>query len=481
METLPMLSWFEKRAPIRVKFRVLAAFQGLLGAIAVGLTAGSCTGVIHTSLAFDAVVAALTVVIMCATTLFAGGIMCRPYVQTVLRMEALAAGDLQSPIQHTDNKDCVGRMTQAMAIFRRNMEEANTASAQRAMAAALAEGLGQLAQGNLTFRITSDFPADFVALRDDFNAAMDAMMAAVSAVNHAAASIDTGSGDILQASDDLSQRTEQQAASLEETAAAMQEITATVRDTAARADRANGVVGAARGEAEESGQVVARAVEAMGGIERASDEISEIISVIDGIAFQTNLLALNAGVEAARAGDAGRGFAVVASEVRALAQRSAEAAKDVKTRITASSIQVDAGVALVSATGEALQRLIGRFGEISALVAQIATAAEQQATALQQVNTAVGEMDGVTQQNAAMVEQATAAARNLSANASELVEQMVRFRTDRRAPPALKAVPAGQRVHQLHQRAADEGRRIAGQSSRRNAALAVAGDDWSAF
>ena len=357
-----MLSWFEKRAPIRVKFRVLAAFQALLGAIAVGLTAGSCTGVIHTSLAFDAVVAALTVVIMCATTLFAGGIMCRPYVQTVLRMEALAAGDLQSPIEHTDNKDCVGRMTQAMAIFRRNMEEANTAGAQRAMAAALAEGLGQLAQGNLTFRITSDFPADFVALRDDFNAAMDAMMAAVSAVNHAAASIDTGSGDILQASDDLSQRTEQQAASLEETAAAMQEITATVRDTAARADRANGVVGAARGEAEESGQVVARAVDAMGGIERASDEISEIISVIDGIAFQTNLLALNAGVEAARAGDAGRGFAVVASEVRALAQRSAEAAKDVKTRITASSIQVDAGVALVSATGEALQRLIGRFG-----------------------------------------------------------------------------------------------------------------------
>ncbi|RZL55483.1 MAG: methyl-accepting chemotaxis protein [Sphingomonas sp.] len=480
METLPMLSWFEKRAPIRVKFRVLAGMQALLGAILVAITAGASTGMIHTSPAIDIGVAALTVVVMCVTTLFAGGIMCRPYVQTVLRMEALAAGDLQAPIAHTDNKDCVGRMTKAMAIFRHNMEEANTAGAQRAMAGALAEGLGHLAQGNLTFRITSDFPAEFEALRSDFNVAMEAMMAAVAAVNHAAASIDGGSGDILQASDDLSQRTEQQAASLEQTAAAMQQITATVRDTAARAERANGVVGAARGEAEESGQVVARAVDAMGGIERASDEISEIISVIDGIAFQTNLLALNAGVEAARAGDAGRGFAVVASEVRALAQRSAEAAKDVKTRITASSVQVDAGVALVSATGEALQRLIGRFGEISGLVAQIATAAEQQATALQQVNVAVGEMDGVTQQNAAMVEQATAAARNLSSDASELVAQMVRFRTGRPAQPALKAVPTDNRVHRLQRRAADEGRRIAGQSHR-GTAVAVAGDDWSEF
>jgi methyl-accepting chemotaxis protein len=451
METLPMLSWFEKRAPIRVKFRVLAGVQALLGAIPVGIIAGASTGMIHTSPAVDIAVAALGIATICMTTLFAGGIMCRPYVQTVLRMEALAAGDLQAPIEHTDNKDCVGRMTKAMAIFRHNMEEANTAGAQRAMAGALAEGLGHLAQGNLTFRITSDFPAEFEALRRDFNA-----------------------------SDDLSQRTEQQAASLEQTAAAMQQITATVRDTAARADRANGVVGAARGEAEESGQVVARAVDAMGGIERASDEISEIISVIDGIAFQTNLLALNAGVEAARAGDAGRGFAVVASEVRALAQRSAEAAKDVKTRITASSVQVDAGVTLVSATGEALQRLIGRFGEISALVAQIATAAEQQATALQQVNVAVGEMDGVTQQNAAMVEQATAAARNLSADASELVAQTVRFRTGRPTQPALKAVPTENRVHRLQRRAADEGRRLAGQS-RRGTAVAVAGDDWSEF
>jgi len=477
-----MLNWFEKRAPIRVKFRVLATVQALLGAVLIALTAGAATGMIHTPPVLDLVVAAGTVAIMVVTTLLAGRVMCRPYVETVLRMEALAAGDLQGPIAHTDNLDCVGRMTKAMAIFRRNMEEANIAEAQRAMAAALAEGLRELAAGNLTFRITADFPADFVGLRDDFNAAMDAMMAAVAAVNHAAANIDAGSNDILLASDDLSQRTEQQAASLEETAAAMDEITSTVRETAARAGTANGVVGAARDEAEQSGSVVARAVDAMSGIERASNEISEIISVIDGIAFQTNLLALNAGVEAARAGDAGRGFAVVASEVRALAQRSAEAAKDVKTRITASSEQVDAGVELVSETGKALGRIIGRFGEIGTLVGQIASAAEQQASALQQVNVAVGEMDGVTQRNAAMVEEATASARTLSAEADELTRQVARFRTDRRTtPPVLAAVRGVPAVHRLQQRAADEGRRIAGKARKSSAAVAVATDQWSEF
>jgi methyl-accepting chemotaxis protein len=158
-------------------------------------------------------------------------------------------------------------------------------------------------------------------------------------------------------------------------------------------------------------------MQAMAGIERASNEISEIISVIDGIAFQTNLLALNAGVEAARAGDAGKGFAVVASEVRALAQRSADAARDVKARITASTLQVDNGVGLVSETGAALQRIITQMAEISSSVANIASAARQQASGLSQINTAVGEMDAMTQQNAAMVEETTAAARNLAADA----------------------------------------------------------------
>ncbi|WP_294194334.1 methyl-accepting chemotaxis protein, partial [uncultured Sphingomonas sp.] len=297
--------------------------------------------------------------------------------------------------------------------------------------------------------------------------------------------INSGAADIRQASDDLSQRTEQQAASLEETAAAMDEITSTVRETAAGARRANDAVVDARSEAESSGEVVRRAVDAMGGIERASNEISEIISVIDGIAFQTNLLALNAGVEAARAGDAGKGFAVVASEVRALAQRSADAAKDVKTKILASSEQVEAGVALVSETGKALQRIITRIGEISTLVSTIAASAEHQATGLQQVNTAVSEMDGVTQQNAAMVEEATAAARSLAEEADRLTAEVSRFRNDTAARAPVAAPPASP-VHALQARAAQAGRDIARVARRpvtgtRGNALAVADEEWSEF
>jgi methyl-accepting chemotaxis protein len=213
----------------------------------------------------------------------------------------------------------------------------------------------------------------------------------------------------------------------------------------------------------------------MAGIERAASEISEIITVIDGIAFQTNLLALNAGVEAARAGDAGKGFAVVASEVRALAQRSADAAKDVKARITASSEQVDAGVSLVSETGSALERIIAAITEVDGLVADIATSAEQQATGLQQVNTAVAEMDGVTQQNAAMVEEATAAARSLAAEADTLANHIGRFNLGEIAEvaPAQSANP----VHQLQTRVSRAQR--APRSIGNNAVAASEG--WSEF
>ncbi|AXJ95028.1 MULTISPECIES: methyl-accepting chemotaxis protein [unclassified Sphingomonas] len=476
-----MLQWFEKRAPIRLKFRVLASAQGVTGLAVVATVAGATTGYFALSPMMTTSVAALLVAAMVATTMLASRRICTPYVDTVVRMEAMAAGDLDSPIAHSDNRDCVGRMTQAMGIFRRNMEEANTAEAQRIMAEALASGLRELARGNLAYRIDAPFPSTFETLRTDFNAAMAAIHDTVCAVSAAASNIHDGSADIRHASDDLSQRTEQQAASLEETAAAMDEITTTVRQTAAGAVKANSAVEDARVEAEQSGGIVSRAVDAMGGIERASNEISEIISVIDGIAFQTNLLALNAGVEAARAGDAGKGFAVVASEVRALAQRSADAAKDVKTKITASTQQVEVGVQLVSETGAALNRIIGRIGEISALVGEIARAAESQATGLQQVNTAVSEMDGVTQQNAAMVEEATAAARSLSAEADELARQVTRFKVSHERPAAL--TPASP-VHDLQQRAAEAGRRIVRATPTRrhgNAAVALAQDDWSEF
>ncbi|MFG6283002.1 methyl-accepting chemotaxis protein [Sphingomonas sp. S6] len=474
-----MLNWFEKSAPIKLKFKVLLVILGLFTAGGIATTylaALADPAQVHVYLAVACVLTALTM----ATVFVAGKLISDPYVATVVRMEGLAAGDLTTPIANTDYRDCIGRISRAMEIFKDNAERVQAgAAAQQIIVGSLGEGLTRLAGGDLSYRIDRAFPAEYEQLRIDYNRAMDAVAETMSAVTDATNGINSGAIDIRQASDDLSQRTEQQAASLEETAAAMDEITSTVRQTAAGAVRANGVVEEARVEAEQSGAVVARAVEAMGGIERSSNEISEIISVIDGIAFQTNLLALNAGVEAARAGDAGKGFAVVASEVRALAQRSAEAAKDVKTRINASSEQVEAGVELVSETGQALQRIIGRFGEISSLVSQIATAAEQQATGLQQVNTAVSEMDGVTQQNAAMVEEATAAARSLSAESDELARHVARFKVGDGEP---KPVPA---VHQLQNRAADAGRRIARASRRATgggAAVAVApSDDWSEF
>jgi methyl-accepting chemotaxis protein len=295
-------------------------------------------------------------------------------------LSALSHGNMDVAMAADDRHDEIGDLFGAMTGLRDQLTAAERSkTAQTVLIVdSIGTGLAALSQGDLTARVDADLTGPFAKLKTDFNNAMNELGSALSNVAQATSGINSGAGDIRQASDDLSHRTEQQAASLEETAAAMDEITSTVRQTADGANRANSIVGMTRSEAEESGAIVARAVEAMGGIERTSSEISEIISVIDGIAFQTNLLALNAGVEAARAGDAGKGFAVVASEVRALAQRSADAAKDVKSRVMASSEQVNAGVELVSETGKSLQRIIGRIAEISTLVSEIASSAEQQ-------------------------------------------------------------------------------------------------------
>ena len=323
-------------------------------------------------------------------------------------------------------------------------QRAENAERQQAVVSSLAEGLDHLADGDLTFRLNTPFQEEYEKLRADFNGAMLRLQDTMKVIAHNTQGMRSGAGEISQAADDLSRRTEQQAASLEETAAALDQITATVRRTAEGATQAQAVVSVAKGDAERSGQVVRDAVGAMGKIEQSAKEISQIIGVIDEIAFQTNLLALNAGVEAARAGDAGRGFAVVATEVRALAQRSAQAAKEIKALISASAREVDQGVDLVGQTGQALQRIVGQISEINGVVAEISASAGEQSTGLHQVNSAVNQMDQVTQQNAAMVEEATAASHALTNEADTLARLISRFELGDKAAAQPQRAPAPQ-------------------------------------
>ncbi|MBP9753476.1 MAG: globin-coupled sensor protein [Phenylobacterium sp.] len=307
---------------------------------------------------------------------------------------------------------------------------------QRKAIHGLAGALQALNEGDLRHRMSQNFVGEYAKLGADFNKAISHLEEVMAAIAGNVSGIHAGADEISTAADDLSRRTEQQAATLEETAAALDEITVTVRKTASGAKACAEVVLAARGDAQTSGDVVQQAVSAMSQIESSAQQISQIIGVIDEIAFQTNLLALNAGVEAARAGEAGRGFAVVASEVRALAQRSAEAAKEIKVLISASTAQVSSGVQLVGQTGEALQRIVSRVAEIDGLVSEIAASAQEQSVGLAQVNTAVNQMDQVTQQNAAMVEQSTAASHNLAQEAQGLAGSVALFQVGAQlAPP----------------------------------------------
>jgi methyl-accepting chemotaxis protein len=307
----------------------------------------------------------------------------------------------------------------------------------------MANSLERLAAGDLTSRVTDELSADYQKLKHDFNAAVDKLREAFNALAESTTNIKTGAEEIAAASEDLSRRTEKQAASLEQTAAALEQLTASVKQTAAGAGEAAKLVVTMKGDAQESGDVVKQAVSAMGGIEASSQQISKIIGVIDEIAFQTNLLALNAGVEAARAGDAGRGFAVVAQEVRALAQRSAEAAKEIKTLIATSTTEVGLGVNLVRQTGQSLQRIIDRVANVDRLVAEIAASAKEQAGSLNEVNIAVSQMDQLTQQNAAMVEQATAATHSLRGETDELALLVARFRIGEAPCPSAASGPKG--------------------------------------
>jgi methyl-accepting chemotaxis protein len=284
----------------------------------------------------------------------------------------------------------------------------------------LGDALKRLCSGDFAFQLTEPFAAEFEFLRHDLNRSVSQLCDTFREVSSSVDIITQGTREISQGVGDLSRRTESQAASLEETAAALEEITANVGSSAQRAQEARDVAGSAKANAETSGNVVSQAVDAMSRIEDSSSKISNIIGVIDEIAFQTNLLALNAGVEAARAGEAGRGFAVVAQEVRELAQRSAKAAKEIKGLIQNSAAEVSTGVKLVSDTGGALRTISKLIVDINDHVVAISTAAREQSTGLLEVNGAVNGMDQTTQQNAAMVEESSAAAATLASEATKL-------------------------------------------------------------
>jgi len=409
---------------------------------------------------------------MAALASLLGGTISRPVKALTLRMTALARNDKESPVPFVDRSNEVGQMAQALEVFREAAVEKDRLESEAALQRAAAETArhereaenlaaariqervvadvtavaARLADGDLTIRLAADFPAQYAVLRENLNAALDQLADAMKVVQDNSAGISSSADEIASASNDMSRRTEQQAATLEETAAALGELTDAVSRSAKGAGQARAAVAQTQKQAEYSGGVAERAIASMSEIENSSQQIHQIIGVIDEIAFQTNLLALNAGVEAARAGEAGRGFAVVAQEVRALAQRSADSAREIKSLIGSTTAQIAEGVDQVRVMGAALGDIVSKVAEIDTVVREIADLTQEQSHGLGQINMAMGQIDQTTQQNAAMVEESTAAVHSLRNETVELVRLMGRFRLGEqvgraagRAGPALRA------------------------------------------
>ncbi len=379
----------------------------------------------------------------------------KPIKQITHVMSEIARGDLSIGVPHLKRQDEVGLIAGTLEIFKGNIqrnknleteqEELRTqkelsdaeqkrldetiSSQRKAVVKNLEIAIENMSDGNLEHRIIDDFPEEYQKVKSDFNNAFSNLSRSLGEIRNASSQILAGSGEIHDAANNLAKSTEQQAVTVEQTAAALEETTTAMKTSTERAQEAGNLVAGTKDSAEHSGEIVLKAVSAMGEIEKSSEEIANIIGVIDDIAFQTNLLALNAGVEAARAGESGKGFAVVAQEVRELAQRSASAAKEIKQLITTSSEQVKTGAKLVNETGKALEQIVSEVTDINEHVSAIVSAANEQSVGLQEINQSINNIDQVTQQNAAVAEQSTAASLSLSEEVSRIDEKLKGFKT----------------------------------------------------
>lgn len=370
---------------------------------------------------------------------FIGRSITQPLSRVTGAIHRIGDGSLDAEVVDIDRRDELGDIAKAVERQRSLLLQQRELEAERArqqeelqrVVEGMRDGMTRLAAGNLSTPIDTAFAETYEVLRINYNQTLEQLNATISQVVEVAESIRARSNEISNASVDLSRRTENQAAALEETAAALDAMTTSVKANASGAVEVESTVKTTRSEAEESGKVVKAAVSKMTEIQRSSEKISNISGTIEDIAFQTNLLALNAGVEAARAGDAGKGFAVVASEVRALAQRSSDAAKEIKTLITSSSQHVRTGVDQVNRAGEVIENIVGRVAHISELMTGIAAGAAEQSSGLSEINIGVTQLDQVTQQNAAMVEESTAASQGMAQDATNLAGLVSHFQVRR--------------------------------------------------